>query len=656
VPASTTSIVRFGDLSLDLRTGELRKKGKRIRLQAQPFQVLALLLREPGALVTREELRKELWSDNTFVDFEDGLNGAIRKLRQVLGDSTEHPRYIETLPRRGYRFVGRIEPEPANAVPEHDAAAQQHPAIETRNTTPAWPSEVITKAPAGSGNRSGVGRRRMVLVAAVILVAAATAIAVVGQRVGWRVQALLGTARNAPIRSVAILPLDNLSGDPNEEYFSDGITEQLITDLGKAGGLRVISHTSAMHYKGSRKTLPEIARELNVDAIVEGAVMHNQNRVRITAQLVRGSPEEHLWAESYERNATDLLDLQNEVAAAIAAKILGKISPEQRAQFAAATPTNPEAYAAVMRARFYIHNRRSAEGARKALQYSMQATQLDGRSAVAYSALADSYEAMSFLGAALPSEVMPKAEAAAERALTLDPELGPAHLALEGILETYYWSWRGAERECKRALELNPNDSGAHGAYAEYLAAVGRLDEAVEEAKRARGLDPLSLLSNREVARILYYARRHEESLAELRQVGEMFPDSAVVYNWVDWNYEVQGLRERAVEADLENEQTNGRSTEVLAELRQVYKNVGPRGYWEKAVQLASDGRAPLDPYELALMYIQLGKKKEALHCLEKAYQERTIFMTWIKVDPMLDPLRAELQFKDLLRHMGLAE
>ena len=263
---------------------------------------------------------------------------------------------------------------------------------------------------------------------------------------------------------------------------------------------------------------------------------------------------------------------------------------------------------------------------------------------------------MAFLGAALPSEVMPRAEAAAERALTLDPELGSAHLALEGILETYYWSWGRAERECKRALELNPSDSGAHGAYAEYLAAMGRLDEAVEEAKRARELDPLSLVSNREVGRMLYYARRHEESLAELHQVGEMFPDSGVVYNWVDWNYEVQGMRQRAVEADLENEQTNGRSTTVLAELRQVYKSAGPRGYWEKTVELARDGRAPLDPYELALMHIQLGNKKEALHCLEKAYQEHTVFMVWIKVDPMLDPLRSEPQFTNLLRQMGLAE
>ncbi|HYL84940.1 MAG TPA: winged helix-turn-helix domain-containing protein [Candidatus Angelobacter sp.] len=656
MPASTSSIVRFGDLSIDLRTGELRKKDKRLRLQTQPFQVLELLLREPGELVTREELRKKLWSDNTFVDFEDGLNTAIRKLRQVLGDSTEHPRYIETLPRRGYRFIGRIEPQPTNALPEQDAAAQQHPAIENRNTAPALPAEVITEAREQSGKRAGVGRRRVVLVASAILVATAATIAVVGQRVGWRARALPGTARNAPIRSVAILPLENLSGDPNEEYFSDGITEQLITDLGKAGGLRVISHTSAMHYKGSRKTLPEIARELNVDAIVEGAVIHNQNRVRITAQLVRGSPEEHLWAESYERNATDLLDLQNEVAAAIAARILGKISPEQRAQFAAAAPINPEAYAAVMRARFYIRNRRSAEGARKALEYSLQATQLDGHSAVAYSALADSYAGMSFLGADLPSVAMPKAEAAAERALTLDPELGSAHLASGSILLIYYWNWRGAEREYKRALELNPSDSEAHGGYAEYLAAVGRLDEAVEEAKRARGLDPLSLLSNREVARILYYARRHEESLAELHQVGEMFPDSGVIYNWVDWNYQVQGLREKAVEADLENEQTNGRSTEVLAELRQVYKNKGPQGYWKKAVELALQGRAPIDPYELALMYIQLGNKKEALHCLEKAYQERIVFMPWVKVDPMLDPLREEPQFKGFLRHMGLAE
>ncbi len=647
---STSSNVHFGDFSLDLRTGELRKKGRRIRLQEQPFQVLAQLLREPGELVTREELRKKLWSDNTFVDFEDGLNTAIRKLRQVLGDSSEHPRYIETLPRRGYRFIGRIEPGPTIAAPEQDATAQQQPATANENGTPA----AIAEALKPSGKRSGAGRRRIALFAGAALVAFAGAITVVSPHIGGRAKALLGIGRQAPIRSVAILPLQNLSGDPNEEYFSDSITEQLITDLGKAGGLRVISRTSAMHYKGSHKTLPEIARELNVDAIVEGAVLRNQNRVRITAQLVRSSPEEHLWAESYERNAEDLLQLQNEVAAAITAKILGKVSPGRQAQFAPAHSINPEAYAAVMRARFFIYNRRSAEGARKAVEYSLQATQLDEHSAVAYSALADSYLTMAWLGAAHPSDAMPKGEAAAKRALMLDPELGSAHLALEGILLAYYWNWSGAEREGKRALELNPNDSEVHDGYAEYLAAVGRVDEAVEEAKRARELDPLSLVSNREVARMLYYARRHEESLAELRQVGEMFPDSGVVYNWMSWNYEAEGMREKAVEADLENEQRNGHSMEVLAELRQVYKNAGPRGYWEKTVELAREGRVEDDPYELALMYIRLGNKKEAFKWLEKAHQDRAGWMAMVKVDPMLDPLRSEPQFRDLLRQMGL--
>src|SRR6202171_306592 len=485
VPASAhpSSAVRFGDFFLDLRTGELHKNGTRIRLAGQPFQVLTLLLREPGQMVTREELRSELWSEDTFVDFDDGLNTAIRNLRQALGDSAEHPTYIETLPRRGYRSIAPVE---------SDLPAQPPSSAHERATTPPTAPEVSVDLP----HPFATTTRRPI---ASIGVLAAGAILISTLSVGlwwWRLRPL---AKPPVINSVAVLPLANLSGDPNQEYFSDGITEQLITNLGKVGGLRIISRTSVMRYKGSRKTLPEIARELNVDAIVEGAVLRSPQRVRITAQLVRGSPEEHLWAETYERDSTELLAVQNDLAAAITAKILGKLSPLQQAHLPSPQAINPEAHSAYMRARFFLQNRRSPEGARKALDYSLQATQLDPNSAPAFSALADSYVATSDLGAATAAEVMPAARAAAQRALALDPDLGNAHTSLADILLDYFLDWHGPEHEFKRALELNPSDAAAHVRYAGYLAAVGELDQAVAEAKRARDLDPLSLYSNREV-------------------------------------------------------------------------------------------------------------------------------------------------------------
>jgi TolB-like protein/DNA-binding winged helix-turn-helix (wHTH) protein/Flp pilus assembly protein TadD len=643
-PAS--DMARFGDFVVDLRTGELSKNGVKVRVPVQPFQVLTLLLQRPGEMVTREELRDKLWPGNTFVDFDDGLNTAVRKLRQILGDSPEHSKYIETLPRRGYRLIPRVEVQSRPLAQKVPAEAPSAPAGQRQPPLPV-------------PDRTGQNRAALTdalssrsIWIGVLLAAAAVGALLVVTAYWWR-QRSTGSPQRAAIRSLAVLPLANLSGDPNQEYFSDGISENLITNLGKLGGVRVISRTSVMQYKGTRKTLPEIAHELNVEAVVEGAVLRNQSRIRITAQLVRANPEEHLWADAYERDQTDLLAVQSDVAAAIATKVLGKLTPEQQDRLTSGHAINPDAQKSVFRAQFFLDNQRSAEGARKAVEYSQQATQLDPNSALAFTALSESYDALMSLGGTTPVEGMPKAQAAAERAVELDPGFAEAHTALAGVLQIYGWDRRGAEREIKRALELNPSDVRAHRAYAEYLSSVGETDEAVAEIKRAWQLDPLSLLANREVGRMLYFARRYDEAIAELAQTAEMFPDSGVIFNWLSMIYLAKGMPQKAVEMDLKDRANHGGAPEVLNALRSTFESSGTRAYWQKVLQL-TEGEHPPYYYACARISIILGNKDDAFRWLNKAYQEHSVWMNWIKVDPALDPLRSDPRFQDLLRRMNL--
>jgi TolB-like protein/DNA-binding winged helix-turn-helix (wHTH) protein/Flp pilus assembly protein TadD len=643
-PAS--DMARFGDFVVDLRTGELSKNGVKVRVPVQPFQVLTLLLQRPGEMVTREELRDKLWPGNTFVDFDDGLNTAVRKLRQILGDSPEHSKYIETLPRRGYRLIPRVEVQSRPLAQKVPAEAPSAPAGQRQPPLPV-------------PDRTGQNRAALTdalssrsIWIGVLLAAAAVGALLVVTAYWWR-QRSTGSPQRAAIRSLAVLPLANLSGDPNQEYFSDGISENLITNLGKLGGVRVISRTSVMQYKGTRKTLPEIAHELNVEAVVEGAVLRNQSRIRITAQLVRANPEEHLWADAYERDQTDLLAVQSDVAAAIATKVLGKLTPEQQDRLTSGHAINPDAQKSVFRAQFFRDNQRSAEGARKAVEYSQQATQLDPNSALAFTALSESYDALMSLGGTTPVEGMPKAQAAAERAVELDPGFAEAHTALAGVLQIYGWDRRGAEREIKRALELNPSDVRAHRAYAEYLSSVGETDEAVAEIKRAWQLDPLSLLANREVGRMLYFARRYDEAIAELAQTAEMFPDSGVIFNWLSMIYLAKGMPQKAVEMDLKDRANHGGAPEVLNALRSTFESSGTRAYWQKVLQL-TEGEHPPYYYACARISIILGNKDDAFRWLNKAYQEHSVWMNWIKVDPALDPLRSDPRFQDLLRRMNL--
>src|SRR5271170_2994590 len=365
IAAPVAPLLRFDIFELDVRTGELRKRGARVRLQGQPLQVLEKLLRRPGDLVTREELRAQIWKADTFVDFDHSLHNAIARIRDVLGDSAEAPRYIETLPRRGYRFIGPVETVKISLPPA--SAQSKQPSEVSAEVRPSRPHALLAFA---------------TLIVVVVL-----------GSVFWLERMATPPASAAPrLDSIAVLPLDNLSGDASEDFFVDGMTDQLITDLAKVGSLRVISRTSVMRYKGTKKGLPEIARELNVDGIIEGSVMRSGQRVRITAQLLYGPTDKHLWAETYERDLGDVLGLQSEVAQAIAQQVRAQVTPQLQARFRAARPVNPEAYDAYLRGRYYLSNEfTTAQPLNLAKTFFEEAVRKDPGFAPAYSGLADAY-------------------------------------------------------------------------------------------------------------------------------------------------------------------------------------------------------------------------------------------------------------------------
>ena len=493
-PTLAARVLRFDAFELDLRTGELRKHGVKLRLQGQPLQVLAILLESAGNLVTREELRGQLWLADTFVDFDHSLHNAIARIREVLADSAETPRYIETLPRRGYRFIAQVE--------------------QVRAELPLAPSE--------NGNQTGqkvaaTTRAKPRMAVAFTLLA----LVAVGS-VFWLVRTGSHATSAAPrLRSIAVLPLENLSGDPSQEYFADGMTDELITDLAKVGALRVISRTSVMRYKGTKKSLPEIARELNVDGIVEGSVLRSGNRVRITAQLLHAPTDRHLWAETYERDLGNVLKLQSEVAQTIAQQVRVQLTPQQQARLRSSPAVNPEAYEAYLRGRYFLSNQFTmAEPLNKAKSYFEESIRKDPGFALAYSGLADSYVYLAFSGQGglSPDHAYKSAKAALNKALELDDSIGEAYDTLGLLSWRFEWNWEAAERNFNRAIALAPSYSCAHEDRAVYLSFLGQRAEALAEIATSNELDPGPSSAMTESA--AQYQMRNYEALLDASRRG----------------------------------------------------------------------------------------------------------------------------------------
>ena len=627
-PADLPRLLRFGQFELDLRTAEIYKEGKRLKLQEQPCQVLALLIERPGELVSREELRKKLWPNDTFVDFDHGVNIAINKLRDALGDSPEKPRFIETLPRRGYRFIAPVDAPKTSRDSEPPAQA--------------------TSSPAGRAGSGSITWRRALLPALLALSLVVVFFSVFRY---WR-----GRSAESSIRSLAVLPFENYSGDPNQEYFVDGMTDELTTNLAKIKSLRVISRTSAMKYKNVRTPLAEIARTLRVDAVVEGSIVLSGEKLRITAQLIDARTDRHLWAEDYNRDLRDVLAVQDEVARRIAQEIKTTLTPEEKAQLTSQRQVNPEAYEAYLRGR-YFWNKRTEEAVRKAIPYFEQSMSKDPNYPLAYDGLADCWLSLGWYGYLSPKETFPQAKAAAMRALELDATLGEAHTSLAFANMNYDWDWSAAEREFRKAIELNPNYANAHHWYADYLSAVGRHEQAVTESKRALELDPLSPIINAWLGWRYFFARQYDLAIEQYLKTLEMDPTFVPARLVLGQGYEQKSMPEKAIDELKKAVSLSGGSSLYVSSLAHAYAIAGRRSEAEMLLrQLNERAQNTYVPsFHIAIIFAGLGQKDRALVWLEKGYQERSTWMVWLKVDPRLDVLRSDPRFQDLLRRLGLS-
>ena len=633
------SVVRFGTYEVSLQSGEVRKAGLRIRVQQQPMKLLEILLEHPGEIVTREELRGRVWPNESFGDFDQALNIAIGKLRSALGDSAENPRFIETLPKRGYRFIADVSVLDTDArLRRPESVAADPPATESGQTLQ------------GSGLAVAPKRRQRLTRGVVAALALALSLSILSV---W----LFRSRDPAPggIRSLAVLPLENLSGDSSQNYFADGMTDELITDLAQISALRVISRTSVMVYKGVRKPLPQIAHELNVDAVVEGTVLRSGDQVRITAQLIEASTDKHLWSQSYKGELRDTLALQNRVAGAIADEIRISLSPQEQASLTNAKIVNPEAYESYLKGR-YFWNKRTADGLKAALAYFKQATEEDPKYAKAYSGLADTYALLGDWQYAVltPKEAFPEAKAAAIRALELDNSLSEAHTSLAFVLDGFDWDLDAGGKEFQRAIELNPGYATAHHWYAWHLSLLGRFDEALAEMKKAENLDPLSLIINADLAELLVLAHHYDESIEQSHKTIEMDPNFAFAHNQLAQAYLQKQMYYEAVAELKKAVQLSGNSPTCMANLARAYVASGKRSEAEKLLgdlkkrSNAAYSNAP----EIAIVYVSLGDTDQAMNWLEKGYQER--FNPGVLLRPGFDPLRSNQRFQSLLHRVGL--
>ena len=634
--AITDDRLTFGVFELVPARHELRRGGARVRLQEKPFEVLLALVERPGEEVTRAELRQRLWPGEQFHDFEAGINTAVRKLREALGDSPNGSRYIETIPRRGYRFVAPVTVVRGTAP----AAAPTPPAVEGG----AAPDGVATVAPA----RPWLRPRALLVLALALLVL--TAVAVRRERADRR------EARLQPPRSIAVLPLSDQSSSP-APWFTDGMTEALIAELAKIDSLSVISHTSAMAFRQQPRRLPEIARELGVEAILEGAIRREGDRFRLTVRLLDARSDRHLWAEIYDREVGDSLRLQTELARAVAERVELELTPADARRLAARRQVDARAYDAYLRGR-YFWNQRSAAGFEKALEHFARAVELDPGYAAAHSGLADTYGLIALSGYdLLPArEAMPRARAEAQRALALDDSLAEAHASLAWVSFTWDWDFALAEREFRRAIDLNPGYATAHQWYSNFLCAAGRLDEATAHIERALALDPLSRVINEEASWPPYYRGEYERAIAQLRRTLELDPDYAIGHQDLALALVRLGRLDEAAAELEEVARLTGGGTAARAYLGYVLAlredREGARRVLAELARRATTGHVAA--HEAALVHTALGDRDEAFAALDRAFDERSDMLLYLAVEPLWEPLRGDPRFAELVRRVGI--
>jgi len=582
VSKAPSRVVRFGVFELDSQARELRKRGLRLKLEEKPLQVLELLLERPGEIVARKQLQEKLWP-NTFVNFDYSLNTAVNKLRQALGDSAESPRFVETVSRRGYRFIASV------------AAAAS-----------------VTPAPLQS---------------------------------------------QPGVTSIAILPFQNSSGESEMEYLSDGITEAIIHSLSRMPGVRVIAWNTVLRHKGREVDPQTTGRDLRVQVVLVGKISQRGDALTMSAELVDVDTGWRLWGEQYNRQPSDIFGLQEEIAREISEKLRLRLVGNDMKRLAKRYTENLEAYSDYLKGRYHWH-KLSEDGFRKSVAYFQEAIGKDPNFALAYSALADAYILFAFASLLPPQEVIPLAQHAALKALAIDEELAEAHASLASIRKAYDWDWFAAEREYKRCLELNPNNALGHREHADFLSALGRTGDAMDEIHRAQELDPLSLVVRAEVAWILYMAKDYARSIEQSLKTLEMEPEFPSAHYTLGLALEQMGRYEEAITAFGKARDLSEANSLTLACLGHAYALAGRR---DGAITILEELKKPseqryISPYSLAIVYTGLGEKDLGIEWLGKALEAHDVWLVWLKRDPRLDPLRSDPRFPDLLRRMNFPD
>ena len=621
-PIQTRPVLRFGAFEVDLSSGELRHGGVKLKVQEQPFRVLAALLEQPGEVVTREQLRARLWSSDTFVDFEHSLNASIKKLRQALRDDAACPHFIETLPKRGYRFIAAVETN--SRAPQ---ASEQTATTHLAHPAARWRS---------------IGRTAF-LTGAIGIIVIATVLPVLWKRTAGPV------SRHSKIL-LAVLPFDNLSSDRSQDYLTEGMTEELITQLGRWNPERlgVIARTSTDLYKGANKSVAEVGRQLSVDYIVEGSARRNGDQVRITAQLIQVRDQTHLWAKEYDRDEHNLLALENEVATDVADEIKVKLSANTKAEI---RPVDAQAHEAYLKGRHYW-NQLSCKAFENALPLFENAVQRDPNFALADASLAETYYKEYEFGCRPAEEVIPKAKQAALRAIQLDDQLGEAHAALGVIANGFDWNWVTAERELKLATELSPNNAIAHSWYGALLCQFGEWQRCFAEQRAAKQLDPVAEITNNIAAYMLYLNRQYDDAIEAWRGSLELHPNAALALWGIAGAYEQQGDDVKAAETYLNVEQTGGTSAAALKRLRAAIQRGGLKEYWKEMIRRGAEHNPP-DRCSMIDNYAHLHDRQQTLNFLEDGYLEHCRGMVRLKVDPAYDFVRSEPRFQAVLKKMA---
>jgi TolB-like protein/Tfp pilus assembly protein PilF len=581
--------IQFGeDFELDVLAYELRSGGTPLKLKPIAMELMLFLIERRGQLVTREQIVERIWGKNVFLDFDNSINSAVNSIRRVLRDDPERPRFVQTVARKGYRFIARVYA----VTPE-------------------------TRIP----------------------------------------QPLQKKSNNSPpgIHAIAVLPLEDLSGAGGQDYFADSMTEALITTLSKIKALRVISRTTAMQYRGARKSLPQIASELKVDAVIEGSILRSGERIRINVQLIDAVRDQHLWAENYERNYRDILSLQNEIARQAANEIRTAISPEEWANLRSARTIHPEAHEWYLKARHHW-NKRKPESVTKALSYFHKAIDIDPIYAQAYAGLADCYNILAYYNALAPIEAYPKAKAAAIKALDLDKSLAEPHAALGVVNRDFEWNWSKSKQEFRLAVELNPGYVEAHHWRSTLLSMLGQHVEAVREKTRALEMDPLSVVIRTDLGRMFYFSRDYDQALDQYRAALDLDESFIFAHLWLAQVYQQKGIFEDAISElrtglDLSDDGTYG-----LARLGHGYALLGQVDEARSVLQRlnAASKQKYVSPYDVALVHVGLQQKDEAFDWLQKAFQQRSLWLGYLNVEPQLDSLRSDPRFQKLLGSVGL--